>query len=266
MSQPSLAVAILSCDKYSDLWTPFFHCFAKKWANCPFPVYLESNEVDPDIKGVSTVLVGKGGTWSRDLRIFLEKIPESHILILLEDIFLTKNVKTKLVSYYFEKSINLNASYLRLRPIPMPDSRVEGSIGRLSPDAMWRTSAAFAIWKKDSLLRILDDSENAWEFDTKSFLRSRTDPNFFCTYRFIFSFCHGVQKGKWFPWSYWRMKLNRVPIQWDAREVMNFRAGMNALFDLIITNTFQLMPGKSQPAIVNALKRIRNLFRFRLSL
>jgi hypothetical protein len=265
VSKTSLAVAVLSCDAYSDLWTPFFHCFTKQWSDCPFPVYLESNQIDRTFAGVKTIPVGRGGTWSQDLRRFLEQIPETHVLIFLEDVFLTAPVVTHKVSRYFDDATALNASYFRLRPVPMPDSRVQAGIGRLSPDALWRTAAAFAIWNKSRLLDILDDRENAWEFDTGSFVRTRADPNFYCTYRFVFSFCHGVQKGKWFPWSYLRMKWKGVPLEKNRRRIMNFREGLRSFVDLMITNIFQMVPGKKQPKLILMLKRFRNIFRFRVT-
>jgi len=37
------SILIPSCDKYSDLWRPFFTLFWRHWPDCPFPVYLGSN-------------------------------------------------------------------------------------------------------------------------------------------------------------------------------------------------------------------------------
>ena len=36
------AILIVSCDKYSDLWDPFFKLFFKFWPDCPFNIYLLS--------------------------------------------------------------------------------------------------------------------------------------------------------------------------------------------------------------------------------
>ena len=35
------AILILSCDKFSDLWKPFFDLFWKYWPDCPYNVYLK---------------------------------------------------------------------------------------------------------------------------------------------------------------------------------------------------------------------------------
>jgi hypothetical protein len=42
-SSDNLAVIVVSCDLYSDVWKPFFTLFFKYWNDCPFPVYLTSN-------------------------------------------------------------------------------------------------------------------------------------------------------------------------------------------------------------------------------
>ena len=38
----SCAVVVCSCDKYSDLWDPYFELFKKFWADCPYPVFLNT--------------------------------------------------------------------------------------------------------------------------------------------------------------------------------------------------------------------------------
>ncbi len=38
-----LAILVCSCDKYADVWEPFFKLFFKFWPDCPYPIYLLSN-------------------------------------------------------------------------------------------------------------------------------------------------------------------------------------------------------------------------------
>ena len=39
-----LAILVLSCDGYTDLWRPFFENFKKKWGDCPYDIYLLTNK------------------------------------------------------------------------------------------------------------------------------------------------------------------------------------------------------------------------------
>jgi hypothetical protein len=48
---PDASILVVSCDGYQDLWKPFFSCFLKYWPDCPFPVYLGSNNLTyPDCR------------------------------------------------------------------------------------------------------------------------------------------------------------------------------------------------------------------------
>ena len=52
------AVLILSCDKYADIWTTFFAFFFKYWPDCPFTIYLASNEKQFEHDRVVTIRKG----------------------------------------------------------------------------------------------------------------------------------------------------------------------------------------------------------------
>jgi len=60
-----IAVLVVSCDKYADLWPPFFQLFLRFWPECPFSVYLISNQKGPayhDVKLYSSVMTFPGQT------------------------------------------------------------------------------------------------------------------------------------------------------------------------------------------------------------
>ena len=255
MIDKKLAIAILSCDKYSDLWEPFFHCFFEAWPDCPYNIYLETNSLTFNDDRVISIPVGQDETWSKSLKQFLEKIPESHTLIFLEDIFLTKTIKTSKIHHLFEKTLELDATYFRLRPVPLPDKIVQSGIGELAPNAMWRTAVAFSIWNNERFKDLIVDEENAWDFDIGSYTRSSHDPRFFGTTKVVFPFIHGVQKGKWFPWSYLRMKIKKAPIS-KARPIMNRIEATRSAIDFCITFTFQVIPGRYQPFIQTKIKSL----------
>src|SRR5438046_834256 len=88
------AVLIASCDKYSDVWPPFFSLFRKFWADCPFNVYLLNNTVSADFTNVSNLLIGEDQSWSDSLRRALLRLNEDYVLIFLDDLFLIDFVDT----------------------------------------------------------------------------------------------------------------------------------------------------------------------------
>ncbi len=42
-SDQQTAVLVVSCDNYSDVWSPFFELYSRFWPDCPFNTYLISN-------------------------------------------------------------------------------------------------------------------------------------------------------------------------------------------------------------------------------
>ena len=73
------AILILSCDKYSDAWDPFFALFRKFWPDCPYKVYLATNELKPEVSGVHIIASGKPKNWSDDTLAVLKQIQEGHL-------------------------------------------------------------------------------------------------------------------------------------------------------------------------------------------
>ncbi len=79
ISAKMVAVLVTSCDKYQDLWEPFFTLFFRYWQDCPYPVYLGTNHLKYDHERVKTIAVGDETDWSSDFRSMLEQIPQRSI-------------------------------------------------------------------------------------------------------------------------------------------------------------------------------------------
>ena len=62
-----VTILVVSCDKYKDLWIPFFHCFFKYWSDCPYPVFLASNDLEYSDPRVKTILIGPDKDYSSNL-------------------------------------------------------------------------------------------------------------------------------------------------------------------------------------------------------
>ncbi len=175
MQQNNICVLINSCDKYSDLWDPFFHFFEKNWPDCPYPVYLATNSKLYTRKNVTSIYSGKHGTWSEELKEILNKIPCDHLIYLQDDYLLTQKVNNEKLVGLFTKMITFHADYLRLFPSPGPDKEFENDeeIGLISKDSEYRTSLQCAIWKTAVFKTLLNTEENPWEFEMRSPKRSQ---------------------------------------------------------------------------------------------
>src|SRR6266568_9360967 len=94
-----IAVLVVSCDPYSDVWAPFFTLFWKYWPDCPYPVYLGTNEKTVPHNSVTTLRVGTDRDWSSNLREMLRQLRAEHVMLFLEDFFITARVDTASIQH-----------------------------------------------------------------------------------------------------------------------------------------------------------------------
>ncbi|MES2132775.1 MAG: hypothetical protein V4506_10510 [Bacteroidota bacterium] len=201
---------MMSCDKYDDLWDPFFYFFEKHWSDCPYPVYLATNTKVYSRKQSTTINSNYFGTWSEETKIVLEKLPYEYIIYLQDDYFILQKVDNLILSNLISKVKDYNADYLRLFPSPGPDSDFKGDpdIGLISVNAGYRTSLQAAIWKREVLVSVLNAAESPWEFETNS--PERTKSFLFLsvkqqvkghikthTYPITYYYLTAVLRGKW---------------------------------------------------------------------
>jgi hypothetical protein len=223
MPDLTCSVLVVSCDRYSDLWQPFFSQFWRYWPDCPFPVYLGVNQKAYSNARVRVIQAGEDRSWSGNLRFFLNQVDSRYVLPLLEDFFLSKIVRTGEIVHHLAALDGLQGTMLRLVPNPPPNSRIRdySSFGSLHPLAPYRVSAQAALWNRTGLLGLLDDRDNPWEFESNATARSRMYPDgFFCTYRPLLPYRHVVERGEWF-WAAARFyKKQNIGCDFEARPVM----------------------------------------------
>lgn len=255
-----LAIIVLTCDKYSDLWAPFFYCFHRYWPMCPFPIYLFANEkrFESD-KGVITVLSGPDRDWSSSIKACLEQIQHEYVMVLFDDVFLCEPVETAVFAPLLSWLDRNKPAYLRFRPVPRPDERINKEIGRYHELTLYRT-AVLAIWRRDVFLDILKPGESAWQLETDGAQRSTRYPDFYGCYRAILNYVHGVEKGKWFPAAVrWLDEIGAVVSATD-RQVMTQKDLAKSVFAHLREVIFNRSPASVRPYLVHASRTARKLF------
>jgi hypothetical protein len=207
-----IAVLVLSCDKFSDAWDPFFNMFFKYWPDCPYTIYLCAETRDYEDKRVKTIKPGKELGWSARLQWALQNIPEEYVLFLLEDYIFLKPVSSERIERHFNILKETDSCYLRLFPCPGPDESLEGypGIGLIHPGSPYRNCTQAAIWKRDAMLSIIDPNESVWDFELIGVKRAeKLDGMFLCVevddkgdpleegdYPITY-YCTAINRGKW---------------------------------------------------------------------
>lgn len=170
---PSVAVLVVSCDRYSDLWEPFFKCWFKYWPDCPYPVYLGTGRFAYPDSRVKSLLVGDDISYSDNLRKLLEIIDEEWVIFWVEDRFLSAKVDTDWLIRLVVTAQKERAGCLKLIPEdPLAYRTGDAYWGVLNKRTKYRVSMTIAIWRKQTLLSILRTGESAWELETAGTKRS----------------------------------------------------------------------------------------------
>ncbi len=197
---------IISCDKYADLWRPFFYVLRKCWPDCPFDLYLGTNHLTCEVPGVTTINIGDDHSWAAGVIAMLKKLPATHVILFLEDFFLTEPVDTDAVLRLVDISQRHSVDCLRLSPLPpptpLPTRLVSGyeNIGIVEKDTPYLIATQPAIWRKDFLMKILVPGFSAWEFEhTASTMAEFMDAQIWGPLKPYLVYEQGVEKGKWKP-------------------------------------------------------------------
>lgn len=173
---PNNAVAILvvSCDAYRDLWEPFFQCFFKYWPDCPYPIYLGANSATyPDVR-VNALIIGPDVDYASNLIAMLQRIEEPWVILWIEDRVLAAAVETTRITRLVAAAQERKAGFVKLiasHPFAIPDDPSQ-EIGEIPKGTRYRVCMTVGLWNKQVLLRLLRPGETAWQIERQGSKRS----------------------------------------------------------------------------------------------
>lgn len=198
-----VVLVVVSCDKYKDLWTPFFHCLFKYWPDCPYPIYLASNKAKFSDSRVKPILIGPDKDFSSNLLCILDSIETKWLILWFEDALITKTIDTKRVSKLIDLAQKEDVGYLKLTvdtPLIFTKNRHQ-EIGPIPKGVKYRSAIGLALYKKETIIKLLKPRASAWELDRSQTSNSLDDPFYALTTNCISNHpipvINGVIKGKW---------------------------------------------------------------------
>lgn len=245
------AVLVVSCDKYADLWPPFFKLFKRFWPDCEYKTYLLSNRERFNDPSVTTLAVGDDISWSDNLIKALKQMPEAYVLLFLDDLLLYDFVKAAKVTDIFKWMAAKDANYIRLNPTQKPDKPHNELIGLVSRGAIYRTSTVLSVWKKSTLLGLLKSGESAWDFEIYGTVRSDSYDGFYSTWGNCFPVINGVIKAKWQRGAVKKLRSLGIDIDLTKRREMGYGETMSLCLRRFRSNALDLFPAKYRRKIKN---------------
>lgn len=175
-----MAILVLSCDKYSDLWDDFFNLKEKYWPDCPYPCYLATDTVEYERDGVQLIHFGNIRLWSVCARKALEQIKEPYVALFLEDAFIYKTIDTSIVEENLKFMIDHKADYLTMERNRSgselsPDDEILPHIWRIDKHRNYGIDTSASIWEKEFFRKELERVDcNPWQFEVNYCNQSKT--------------------------------------------------------------------------------------------
>lgn len=168
-----IALLVLSCDKYADIWNPFYNFLFKYWNDCPFQIYHASNYKSFNHPKVINVLSNQLSDWSTETKTVLKQMKEDYVIIILEDYFIYQPVNMPLLFNALETMIERDALFLKLACFPLLYTvwnnyeviEEKPYMGKLLLNQKYRINLQLGVWNKEILINLLKEGESPWEFE-----------------------------------------------------------------------------------------------------
>lgn len=177
-----LSILVFSCDKYQELWTPFFEMLFKSWpslktSNAHVPIYLVANSQKYNDPRITTINIQNEKSWSDNAITALANVKTKYVMIILEDYFFTRLDEKRLHDVFsFMKShdtaycqIAYNGTDIAIRK----KAEVFPGVAEKDRYELWRTSLFACIWRTKDMAHTIKPGENIWAFEVAGNLRSQ---------------------------------------------------------------------------------------------
>ena len=250
-----LGILVLSCDKFYDLWKPYFSLF-QEYYDGSSQVYLGSNTVTFEGDKITTIYSGEDTDWSTSCRNILRQIPNKYILLLLEDIFITSKIDSDKINQHLQYMKDNKAKHIHLAPTPKPDKWVlDQEFGVYEKGAPYRVNVV-GYWDKEYLLSLLLDGESPWDFEIKGSYRTAYDDGFYCLQKPLFSSVHILEKGRWLPEAVNYNKKHNTSLEIEKRPILSSHTNFKSNLQEYYFNLMVKIPWKFRVKLMNVLRKL----------
>ena len=200
--ESELAVVMITCERYSSAWSPFFTLFERYWPDCPYKIYMGTDKGSfPSVVTLQTGDDGSAKNWAQRLRCVLQGIPEKYVLLFQEDFLLQDRVDTAAVRKLARHMRDYDIGVIRVYPDPLPRTAWHGcaDLGSHGPHEDFRLSLQASIWEKEVLIALLKDGEDPWLTEFVGSRRSQFCQKPFLGVRFgpVPYYCTAIMYGEW---------------------------------------------------------------------
>ena len=167
-----IAMLVLSCDGYNDLWDDFFNLREKFWPECPYKWYVVTESCDYVRKGVEVIKCGKELNWAARFRKAVKTVDTPFVAVFLEDYYINARIDNErikgLVDFMGEHKVDfLDLGNVFRHKIDAPGKKYYADhLVIIDKHLRYGLDTAAAIWDKQYLLEKLGEGDySAWKFE-----------------------------------------------------------------------------------------------------
>ncbi len=178
-------IVVSSCDKYEELWKPFFKLLKLSWMDVPCPIVLNTeskNYVDESVKVRCLHPDADNGklNWGGRLKRILRQIDTEYVLFLLDDFFVDgwvdKDKIADCIRWMDEDSSISVFSFMEVFADKYNDKRYPG-FERRKLIGEYKFNCQAGIWRRKHLIQYLRNGESPWEWEVYGNWRSYRMPH-----------------------------------------------------------------------------------------
>ena len=193
-------VLVNSCDKYEDLWNPFFTLFKKYWPTCSYDIILNTEQKKYQFNGLDIKTYAMSDPtekWGERFLKHLSKVDTEYVIVLLYDFFFRDYVREDRLNSCVE-AMNKDKSITCFSFCYVDDENnmpceYEGFEQR-PQKGDYRFNLQAALWRTKDLISYIFPEETPWEWEEEGNIRSYVvDKKFYVTKHGYFVFNYGFK-------------------------------------------------------------------------
>jgi len=205
-----IAYLVISCDHYSDVWKYNASLLRKFWPDLDYSTFILTNEKEFDEYGFQALKTGKDVSWSYNFLVAITQLKDmgyEYVFTTFDDFLLVQRVDTELLKKSISLFIKEKGNCLRFERKQCPKIKKYNDVfGEIYNNVPYRMILGFALWNIDTLLKLVDSKESAWEFEKNGVERSFNYDKFYCTYISPFKYINLIIKRKLVSGSYKKLQ------------------------------------------------------------
>ena len=223
-SEHNLTILILSCQKYSDLWSNNLFLLNKYWPNHPKAILTSDGIGIFDLSTPEELMMVKKEASSRLVDSLL-KVKTKYVLLTFDDYLINKRVNCEAINKIIDIMDCHKFGYCRL----FKNKKVRGKpIGdfkyKILPlKDVYEVNFYPSIWNSKSLVSVLKENEDIWKTEVRLTrrMRERKETGIAIYNKNIFPFIDCIRKGKYLKPAYKFLKKNKLFV--SNRQIRTFQ-------------------------------------------